>query len=576
MGDKRIPRAAQNLSDSEDDDLDQFGERVYIKDPFEEEDTDVVEEERYLNIEECRGKLNERIKDDRTKALIKRAFRKILNKCKRGSEQEPIYIQLIKEMCKANKQSLEVLYPDLVKANATIALWVAEDQRLFYLIQMKLQELKLIRDLIIIIILIEKYLLELHIFLWWILLEIQDINIQINLFLQLVLLQEEVLYYIYLCQMWNEIRPFYLENNDSIQLGVCIQYQSSGPFEKLHNQLVYRNFLRLTLQESPGQVPAGRVPRQKEVIVLGDQIDITRPGDEIEVTGVYTQRYDYALNVNHGFPLYSTIIASNYIRRKSKVNLQIQFCCSINLQSSTCQNGYKFAMFGGEAKDIQGKHRIRGVINVLVLGDPGTAKSQFLKNVQKTFYRSMYTTGKGASAVGLTASVLRDYSTNEWSISRGALVLADIKICLIDEFDKMNEHDRTSIHEAMEQQSISISKAGIVTRLQARCHNNLFMIMLIQLIQFQVDLIFYVLLKMKLLKKQIDQLHLLLLFILDNILWLHMNQIMILFQNGVNKQKVILLMRINKLKMKQYHQNYLKNINYMLDTCQIKIIKCRS
>ena len=107
-------------------------------------------------------------------------------------------------------------------------------------------------------------------------------------------------------------------------------------------------------------------------------------------------------------------------------------------------------MFGGVSKDIEGKHKVRGDINVLLLGDPGVAKSQFLKNVEKTFYRSVYTTGKGASAVGLTASVRRDYSTREWTLEGGALVLADKGICLIDEFDKMNEHDRTSIHEAME------------------------------------------------------------------------------------------------------------------------------
>ena len=107
-------------------------------------------------------------------------------------------------------------------------------------------------------------------------------------------------------------------------------------------------------------------------------------------------------------------------------------------------------MFGGESKDINGKHRIRGDINVLLLGDPGTAKSQFLKSVEKTFYRCVYTTGKGASAVGLTASVHKDASTREWTLEGGALVLADKGICVIDEFDKMNEHDRTSIHEAME------------------------------------------------------------------------------------------------------------------------------
>lgn len=127
------------------------------------------------------------------------------------------------------------------------------------------------------------------------------------------------------------------------------------------------------------------------------------------------------------------------------------------------------SLFGGVSKDINHKHRIRGDINVLLLGDPGTAKSQFLKYVEKTAHRSVFATGQGASAVGLTASVRKDPITQEWTLEGGALVLADKGTCLIDEFDKMNDADRTSIHEAMEQQSISISKAGIVTTLQARC-----------------------------------------------------------------------------------------------------------
>ncbi|KAJ2719462.1 MCM DNA helicase complex subunit [Coemansia sp. Benny D115] len=287
--------------------------------------------------------------------------------------------------------------------------------------------------------------------------------------------------------------PFYQDAQNEVRIHMCVNCQSKGPFALNSEQTVYRNYQRLTLQETPGSVPPGRLPRHREVIMLWDLIDCAKPGEEIEVTGIYAHTLDVSLNSRQGFPVFSTVIEANHVSKRADEfaavrlteddkrlirglardeNIGKRVIKSIAPSiygHEQIKTALALALFSGVPKDIGGKLRTRGDINVLLLGDPGTAKSQFLKYIEGTAHRAVFTTGQGASAVGLTASVRKDPVTREWTLEGGALVLADRGVCLIDEFDKMNDADRTSIHEAMEQQSISISKAGIVTTLQARC-----------------------------------------------------------------------------------------------------------
>ena len=277
-----------------------------------------------------------------------------------------------------------------------------------------------------------------------------------------------------------------------IKVRGCGECGARSGFVLNTEETLFSNFQKWNLQESHSDLPPGRLPRSRQLIVTGDLIDSARPGDQVIIIGIYRNNFSASLNTKNGFPVFSTLIEVNSVSNKQEERVRQlsdrdiseirQLSKLPNIQDLLLESiapliyghddikmGICLAMFGGVSKTRDGKHKLRGDINLLMMGDPGTCKSQFLKYVQQTAPRAIYTTGQGASAVGLTASVLKDPLTGQWGVESGALVLADQGICLIDEFDKMNDVDRTSIHEAMEQQSISISKAGIVATLNARC-----------------------------------------------------------------------------------------------------------
>mmetsp|Transcript_26843 Transcript_26843/g.82571 ORF Transcript_26843/g.82571 Transcript_26843/m.82571 type:complete len:573 (-) Transcript_26843:1087-2805(-) len=450
-----------------------------------------------INLETMDMPLREWIAQDRTRREIKRRFRAFL-------ESDDTHKRRIRNMCAKNLASFEVSYQSLSSNAPILAIWVADAPRdIIEIFDEVANELVLsseyfpdygkIRD-------------EIHV-------RISDLpivdtlrDLRQNHLNQLVRVsgvvtrrstvfpQLKIVHFRCLsCDV--SLGPFRQNNTTEVRPDMCPCCQKRGPFRINQEQTIYGNYQKLAIQETPGSVPPGRMPRHKDVILLADLIDLARPGEEVEVTGVYVHSYHAGIAGKAGFPIFSTTIEANHVAKRSAASEHGSFqmdgeekrralrfarepnaASQIALSLAPSIHGQKhikralaLALFGGCSKNIDGKHRIRGDVNVMLLGDPGCAKSQLLKYCCSLISRAIYTTGKGASAVGLTAGVHKDPLTKEWTLEGGALVLADNGMCCIDEFDKMNEQDRTSIHEAMEQQSISVSKAGIVTSLHARC-----------------------------------------------------------------------------------------------------------
>jgi replicative DNA helicase Mcm len=267
--------------------------------------------------------------------------------------------------------------------------------------------------------------------------------------------------------------------------------QKSAGFVLLPEKSKFIDLQKFVLQEKPEELPPGQLPRSIEVLVKEDLVDLVRPGDRATVIGFLKMEEDKKL-VRNAPPIFHMYIEANYIDIRAKENLDVEITPEdekailelsrrSDLEDVIVNSiapsiyGYReiktaiaLLLFGGVPKVHPDGIRVRGDIHILLIGDPGTAKSQLLRYVSTIAPRGLYTSGKGASAAGLTAAVVKEKSSGEFYLEAGALVLADGGIACIDEFDKMETKDRVSIHEAMEQQTVSIAKAGIVATLNAR------------------------------------------------------------------------------------------------------------
>jgi len=267
--------------------------------------------------------------------------------------------------------------------------------------------------------------------------------------------------------------------------------KTQSDFRLISKNSEFIDWQSVMIQEIPEDLPPGRIPRSVQAILTHDLVDIVKPGDRVKLMGTYKSVLAQSTKSINS-TLFKTFIDINYIDPEDKsegfIELSKEDKKEIEKLSKEPMIQKKIArsispviygreelkmataltLFGGTRKKRPGGGYKRGDIHLLFVGDPGTGKSEILKSAIEVSPRGLYTSGKGSSAVGLTAAVIKDTDTGQMNLEAGAIVLANGGVAAIDEFDKMDTSDRSALHEAMEQQTVSIAKAGIVATLKAQ------------------------------------------------------------------------------------------------------------